>query len=158
MVIHYHTGEPGRMHDVRMKRRSALNRKLENVQGGPNMAQYTYGTYQDKGYLRWETCGIGAASGHNLPQHVQDENAIFSPLRAVMAETWFKKQRAVCKIMQVRMKVQESPVVDIDISSALLTNIHTCCYGSQCSTYFGCIPPSLSQYMGVPGLVVPDCD
>lgn len=33
------------------------------------------------------------------------------------------------------------------IASVLLTNCHTCLYGSQISTFFNCYPPSLESYL-----------
>jgi hypothetical protein len=45
------------------------------------------------------------------------------------------------------LKVFLQPVAVYYAVGALLTNCHTCLYGSQTSRYFGIAPPSLEEYL-----------
>jgi hypothetical protein len=45
------------------------------------------------------------------------------------------------------LKVLLSPVAKYFIVGALLTNFHTCFYGSTTSSFFECSPPSISNYI-----------
>jgi len=45
------------------------------------------------------------------------------------------------------MKLQLSPISKYYIAAALLTNIHTCLYGSQTGAYFNCVAPSVESYL-----------
>jgi hypothetical protein len=45
------------------------------------------------------------------------------------------------------LKLFLSPIGKLYIVGALLSNCHTCLYGSQTSNYFGLTPPSLEEYL-----------
>lgn len=46
------------------------------------------------------------------------------------------------------LKFYKQPIGNYYKVGAIFTNCHTCLYGSQASTYFGCDPPQLEQYLG----------
>lgn len=45
------------------------------------------------------------------------------------------------------MKVYKQEVGNYFKVGVILTNCHTCLYGSQVSSYFGCDPPTLEEYL-----------
>lgn len=45
------------------------------------------------------------------------------------------------------LKIYKQPVGNYYKVGVILTNCHTCIYGSQVSDYFGCDPPALEQYL-----------
>ena len=47
----------------------------------------------------------------------------------------------------MRMKILLSPVARWISVAALLTNVHTCYYGSIVSQYFNCEPPTAREYL-----------
>ncbi|KAG0137529.1 hypothetical protein HOY82DRAFT_460430, partial [Tuber indicum] len=48
--------------------------------------------------------------------------------------------------LQKNMKVELSPAGAYYFSSTLLTNCHTCYYGSKTGFSFECSPPSIREY------------
>ena len=45
------------------------------------------------------------------------------------------------------LKIQMHSVGMIYFVAVLLTNVHTCIYGSNVAEYFDCVPPTLYEYM-----------
>jgi hypothetical protein len=73
-------------------------------------------------------------------------NRIMSPIR-VAIEWIFGKVIARSKHADYRQYAYKSPVTKIFYLSVLLTNCHTCLYGSQCDTTFFVAPPSIDDYL-----------
>jgi len=45
------------------------------------------------------------------------------------------------------LKIYLQPVGMYYLVAGILTNCHTCLYGSQTSKYFNCCPPNLEEYL-----------
>jgi hypothetical protein len=48
-----------------------------------------------------------------------------------------------------KLKIGLSPVGPLIFTAFLLTNVHTCYYGSETASYFQCQPPTVWEYFGV---------
>ncbi|KAK3272291.1 hypothetical protein CYMTET_19397 [Cymbomonas tetramitiformis] len=46
-------------------------------------------------------------------------------------------------------KILLSPVANYYKVAAILTNCHVACYGSTSTTYFGCVPPTMEEYLNL---------
>jgi cbb3-type cytochrome oxidase subunit 1 len=73
-------------------------------------------------------------------------NAVMSPIR-VAIEWAIGRISYLFKFTGFRQKIQESPVVQTYVVSALLTNCRTALYGAQESLYFDIEPPTLAAYL-----------
>jgi hypothetical protein len=49
--------------------------------------------------------------------------------------------------MRRRHFLHRDPLTCRFVTAVFLTNLHTCCYGSQASMYFNCPPPTLETYL-----------
>ncbi len=46
-----------------------------------------------------------------------------------------------------KLMINQAPVGSIYLCCILLSNFRTCIYGNEVSKYFGCVPPSLDEYL-----------
>lgn len=135
----------GRHHDAFMLAESGLTNQLIQNMNDPNGQPYVL--YGDPAY---------PVSNHIL--------APFRGAHLTQAETTFNKDMSVVrsgvewgygKIVQnfafmdfsKNLKVLLQPVGKMYIVSALLSNCHTCLYGSLTSQYFNVQPPDLESYL-----------
>lgn len=86
--------------------------------------------------------------GANLTDDQQEFNARMSKLR-VSVEWGFGKicQNFAFLDFKKNLKVLLQPVAKYYLVATILTNCHTCLYGSQTSTYFDLEPPLLETYL-----------
>jgi hypothetical protein len=97
--------------------------------------------------------GVASLRLHPEGQDQTDANTAASAIR-VPVEWSFGKIDALFPFIETvkKMKLNEREIGVYMVVAALLTNIHTCLYGSQTSLYFSSnddivIPPSLESYM-----------
>jgi hypothetical protein len=134
---------PGSRNDGYLLAQSQINRRLAQAQVG---APIQYKLYGDAAY-RTDTHITSGHKGANLTRAQVQENRSMSKARECV-EWGFGKivvQFAFCDFKK-NLKVFLQPVGRLYYVAAVLTNFHTCLYGSQTSTYFGLRPPSLEDY------------
>jgi hypothetical protein len=86
----------------------------------------------------------------NLPPALAAENSAMSSVR-VSVEWTFGKVISLFSFLDYRknLKLYLSPIGDWYKLGALLTNCHTCLYGSQTGTFFHISAPTLEWYLSV---------
>lgn len=144
MIVSLKGAYPGRRHDAGIFRESGLYRELEEkaVYGAEK-----YALYGDQAYGVMELLLTPFAGRNPLPDYQQNFNLSMKVLR-VAVEWGFQKIISQFAFVDFR-KNQKLLLQDVDSLykvAVLLTNSHTCLYGSQTATYFNTIPPTLEQY------------
>lgn len=92
-----------------------------------------------------------AGRAEDLLPHQLEFNQSMKRLRASV-EWGFQKVVCLFAFVDFRKK-QKLLLQDLDAMykvAVLLTNCHTCLYGSQTATYFHIAPPTLNEYFGLP--------
>jgi len=135
---------PGRRHDAFMLAESNILARLEtqqHIRGG-----HGYHLYGDSGYPIREVL-ISPYRG-NLSAAQQEFNSAMSKVR-VSVEWGFGKMLQLFAFLDFKknLKLHKQAVGKTYAVAAILTNVHTCLYGSQTSSKFDCIPPKLDQYI-----------
>lgn len=133
----------GRRHDGYLFAKSAIVQKMELKFQGWQNPPYLYG---DSGYPLLK-CLIVPFKG-NLSLKEKRANKKMSRLR--VAVEW-----RFCKIIQLfpffdfkkNQKLNKQEVAKYYKVTTILTNCHTCLYGSQVSHYFECETPTLEEYL-----------
>jgi hypothetical protein len=144
MIIHFFGGEPGCRNDKRLLAQSGLNNLLQQLQQGQ---ETQYWAYCDKCYVDLSH----VRSAHTI-QALNIFEALFNNIMGVVRVTveWtFSKLKSVPKLVgrgDSMMHLQQSNVDAHIKCAALITNMHTCLYGSNASMYFGVLPPTLEEY------------
>ena len=90
-----------------------------------------------------------AFQGANLTSAVKTYNSEMNSARE-SAEWSYQKNYALWPFMdfEKNQKAQRQ-ATERDFEMYLFfTNCHTCCYGSETSAYFDCLPPPLEEYLG----------
>lgn len=140
---------PGRRHDAGIFRESRLYEELEQKAVINENEKYTI--YGDQAYGIMELL-LSPYPGRpeNLTPQQHQFNEAMKVLR-VSVEWGFQKILAEFAFVDFK-KNQKMLLQDIEAMfkvAVLLTNCHTCLYGSQTSSYFDTIPPTLEEYFGV---------
>ena len=134
----------GRRHDAFMLGASGLIPKLlkfEQANGQP------YVIYGDPAY------GISRNipapfRGSQLSRQQADFNKAMSKVRVSVEWTFGKTCQYFSYIdFKKNQKVLLQPVAKYYLVASLLTNCHTCLYGSLTTTFFGVEPPTLETYL-----------
>jgi len=117
--------------------------RLNASQAGIQEKFYLYG---DSGYPIRDVL-LSPFRGR-LTQNQNEFNRSMSRLR-VSVEWGFGKMLQIFAFLDFKknLKLYKQAVGKTYMVAALLTNLHTCLYGSQTSTKFGCPPPSIQQYL-----------
>ncbi len=136
----------GRRHDSHMLRESGILTQLQNL---PLHNNLPYALYGDAAYPLGPSI-ICPFRGARLNQEQHDFNTIMSSSRQCV-EWGFGKITTQWAFLDFRknLKVLLQPVAKYYLVASLLTNCHTCLYGSQTGLYFGLNPPSIEEYLGV---------
>lgn len=135
----------GRRHDGYLLAKSQLIHKLTQKFNVFRVPPYIYGdtAYPLKKYLMVPFKG---------PINVQQRmvNKEMSKLR-VSVEWGFAKIIALFPFLDFKknLKIYKQEVGNYFKVAAILTNCHTCLYGSQVSQYFECDPPELDEYLAI---------
>ena len=134
----------GRRHDAYMLRMSGLENKLATITK-PDSSPYII--YGDPAYGQSRTI-LTPYRGCQLTTQQQDFNKAMSSVRVSVEWTLGKIVNYFSYLDFKRSnKVLLQPVGKYYLVAALLTNCHTCLYGSQTSTFFSLDPPSLETYL-----------
>ena len=134
----------GRIHDAFMLGASGLAQKLHRF-NQPNGQPYVI--YGDPAY-GVSSHILAPYRGSQLSQQQADFNKAMSKVRVSVEWTFGK----VCQYFSYidfkrNQKVLLQPVAKYYLVASLLTNCHTCLYGSLTSTFFDMDPPTLATYL-----------
>jgi hypothetical protein len=144
LIPHLYGPVEGRRHDAFMLSESNLLPMLARQhQACGGQAYYLYG---DSGYPIREYL-ISPFRGRLSPEQ-QSFNSAMSKVR-VSVEWGFGKLIQLFAFLDFKknLKLYKQSVGKAYLVAAILTNAHTCLYGSQTSTKFECQPPTLRQYI-----------
>jgi DDE superfamily endonuclease len=140
----------GRRHDSHVLRMSGAERKLHEVQHGRAVR---YKMHSDRAFST--TRYVWAAHRRRVNQGPlalwqRVENYIMSRHR-IGVEWGFGKiyENSAFVHFKKSLKVRLQPVAKYFTCAALISNSHTCLYGSQATTYWEVKPPSLESYFDV---------
>ena len=134
----------GRRHDAFMLSVSGLPNKLRPL-NQPNGEPYVL--YGDPAYGVSRNI-LSPFRGVNLSPQEHEFNQSMSALR-VSVEWGFGKILQYFSYLDFKknQKVLLQPVGKYYLVGTILTNCHTCLYGSQTSTFFNVSPPTLETYL-----------
>lgn len=121
-----------------------LYRCLTGVFRSP--ADVRYKIYGDSIYLP-DRHLVARPKGRNLAPGVERFNAAMSALR-ISVEWMIGKLYSTCRLLKMkdRNSLLQSNLHRRMVIGIVLTNCHTCLYGSQASMYFRCESPDLAEY------------
>ena len=151
MILHAYGPVEGRRHDWFMYVCSGLEINLRSVLH-VNGRQYVI--YGDSEY-NWRPFMEVPFQGSNLNANQRAFNASMSKSR-ITVEWIFKEVKMYLPVVdnKRKMKLWESPVGLLYISTMVLCNLRNCIYPNQISAYFGVSPPSLDEYLKERGMVL----
>ena len=144
LIAHLFGPIEGRRHNALMLGVSGLLPKLQHF-NKPNGEPYVI--YGDPAYGLTRNI-LAPFRGINLTVHEHEFSKEISKVRSCV-EWGFGK---ICQTFayldfQKNLKVLLQPVGKYYLVAAILTNCHTCLYGSQTSSFFELQPPTLETYM-----------
>ena len=134
----------GRRHDSYMLRESGILPQLQNL---PHRNNIPFALYGDPAYpLRPQL--LCPFRGARITEVQQDFNTVMSSVRQCV-EWGFGKITSLWAFLDFKqnLKILLQPVAKYYLVGALLTNCHTCLYGSQTGEYFGIDAPSIEEYL-----------
>jgi hypothetical protein len=137
----------GRTNDMRMLFSSGLLARCFQHCWVNGVLYYLYG---DKGYNRGHPClqvPIGGPAGALTPAQ-QHYNGQLSRVR-ISVEWGFGKVKGLFAYVDYKkcMRLYGNPVMSYWQCAVLLTNCHTCLYGSLTSQYYDVPPPYVEDYL-----------
>lgn len=146
IIVHLSGPWVGRRHDARMLQESNLLETLSahgNGTDGEPMQIYGDPAYGIHRYL------LSPFRGAHLTPEQEVFNKKMSAVR-VCVEWQFGKIVAKFAFLDFKknLKLWLQPVGRYYLIGVLFTNLHTCLYGSQTSSFFDMNPPSPEQYLG----------
>lgn len=135
----------GNRHDAGILRDSGIVELLENkLRGYGNRILSLYG---DQAYPIMP-CLLRPFDGARTTEIQRRFNKIMSLSRITVEWSFGKILRYFAYLdFKKNLKLQLQPVGKMYIVGTILTNCHTCLYGSQVSIYFQCQPPALERYL-----------
>ncbi len=135
----------GRRHDAFMLRQSGLLAQLETLPLAATGIRYAL--YGDAAYP-FRAQLLCPFRGARLTDEQKEFNRRMSSVRECV-EWGFGKIVVQWAFLDFKknQKILLQPVAKYYIVATLLTNCHTCIYGSQTGTYFGLCPPALETYL-----------
>lgn len=137
----------GSRHDQHVNDMSTFNERLRLAQID---CRVQYKDYLDKGYVIKSHSHV-AYRGNDLTQELLDSNMAMSSQRVGIEWAFGKISQNTAFVDQYKVhKVQLSQVAKFYWLAAILSNAHTCLYGSGASVYWNVQPPTLGSYFGVP--------
>ena len=143
LIAHMFGPIEGRRHDAFMLSASGLSNKLQLI----GQSSTPYVLYGDPAY-GVSSHILSPFRGLHLTPPEQEFNRAMSAVRVTVEWTFGKiLQQFAYLDFKKNHKVLLQPVGKYYLVGALLTNCHTCCYGSQTSTFFNVPPPSLESYL-----------
>ena len=145
LIAHLFGPVEGRHHDAYMLSVSGLISKL---QAHTQSNSQPYILYGDPAYGVSSRVLSPFRAGQVLTPAEQEFNRSMSAVRVTVEWSFGKIVQLFAYLdLKKNQKLLLQPVGKYFIIGALLTNCHTCLYGSQTSNFFGLIPPSLESYL-----------
>jgi hypothetical protein len=146
ICIHFYGPCEGRRHDTTLLRRSELLPHFD-----ANCATFDgFMMYGDPAYGLSKSIMVGY-KGNNLDWQKKEFNRSMRQVRQSV-EWNFGRMKTLWAAIAFKMhqKIMLTPVGKIVGLAMLFTNVHCCVNrGNQISTYFGCDPPTLEEYLGL---------
>ena len=135
----------GRRHDSFMLHESDTVNDLNAIQGNNGEHVCIYG---DPAYPL-QDCLMKPFPTVNINPEQEEFNKDMSKVRQAV-EWSFGKVITIFAFLDFKknLKLYMSPIAKYYIVGTILTNCHTCIYGSQVGEYFGLAPPSIEEYLG----------
>ena len=135
----------GRRHDAYLLQQSRTVEHLQAVQGNYREAVCIYG---DPAYPL-HNCLAKPFPTFNITPEQELFNKDMSSVRQAV-EWSFGKVITVFAFLDFKknLKLYLSPIGKYFIVGVILTNCHTCMYGSEVTKYFDIQPPSVEEYLG----------
>ena len=144
LIAHLYGPLEGRRHDAFMLSESGLQLKLRPL-NAPNGDPYVL--YGDPAYGLSRNI-LSPFRSANLSSQEKEFNKAMSSVRVTVEWTFGKIVQYFAFLdFKKNQKILLQPVCKYYIVGALLTNCHTCLYGSTTSDFFGVQPPSLETYL-----------
>lgn len=149
LIANMHGPEEGRIHDSTLLDRSGILNKMDEAalmdENGGHFCLYGDPAYGVRPQL------IAPFRSARLTPEQAEFNKTMS-LSRITVEWAFGKVISLFAFgdFKKNQKLFLQPVAKQYLVSVLLTNIHTCIYGSVVSNYFGIEPPSLETYLNLP--------
>jgi hypothetical protein len=153
MLIDFYS--PGRGNDLNALRDSHIlefwdaAQAVPDGEGGLVLLDEIYSMYGDKIYPYARKGITRAHLGNMLTVREEAEDETFKVVRVNIIEHIFGKLNSLWEYNGQWNKIDLKRHANhkmVTFISALLTNMHTCLYGGQVSTYFNCSPPTLEAY------------
>lgn len=143
IIFNLFGSEVGRRHDSYLLARSKLVRKMKRKFEGFQNPAHLYG---DSGYPLSDVIIVPFKG--NLNRKQKRVNKIMSGIR-VCVEWGFAKILQLFPFVDFKknLKIRKEKVPQFYKVATILTNCHTCLYGSQVNHYFECDPPTLEEYL-----------
>jgi hypothetical protein len=148
LIAHLHGPQDGRRHDITLLRESNVLDQLNALQA---ITQLRFGEqftiYGDSAYPI-NNCVITGFRGADLNEEEHDFNKTMSTVRESVEWAFGKVATYFAYVdFAKNQKALLQPVALYYRAAALLTNCHTCLYGSVTTCYFDAYPPSLEKYL-----------
>lgn len=136
---------PGRMHDAGILRDSNLYAELEQCAVFPDGEKFVL--YGDSAYPIRELL-LRPYSGHLVTPDGINFNHVMSRVRQSVEWGFGKIVREFAFLdFKKNQKLLLQDLQKMYFTAVILSNCHTCLYGSQTGTFFGISPPNLTEYL-----------
>ena len=152
MIGHFYGPECGGVHDSTMMGRSQLLHQFESCCGAPNQPNHYY-MFGDPAYAMCDYI-IKPFGGSRTSKRTRRFNAKMAKV-CIMVEWSFGKISSLWGLFRDKYRLQvyagrtagAPSIGDWFNVAAILTNCHSCLYGSNASRYTGVPTPSLESYL-----------
>lgn len=121
----------------------------ESLQDSLLINNTQYYVYADSAYVLRPYMMVGFRHPNISDEEVQFNRRMSSA--RITVEWAFKEVKMYFSHLDYprKMRVGKSPFGLWYFCACVLTNFHTCVYGSQVSHYFDCLPPTIEEYIGM---------
>lgn len=145
LIVHLFGPMEGRRHDCALFNASDVLAQLQSLPPAPNGD--TYCVYGDLGYALRPTVQIPFGGG-NPTAAQRTYNSAMSAARICVEWGYAKVVKYFAFVdFKKNLKLLLSPISAYYFVAVLLTNCHTCLYGSETSSHFDLQPPTLEEYL-----------
>lgn len=154
ILLHLSTAFDGTVNDIEMFRQTGIAELLH--QYAYDTRGYPLAIYGDSAYMLGPHIITKYDDLPGMPAHEVHFNTVMNAQRTSIEWAFGKVVTQFSAVDFSRtQRLLNSPVEYHYRVAALLANLHTCCYGSQTSAFFQCLPPTIQQYMS-PAMFNPD--
>ncbi|KAK3087535.1 hypothetical protein FSP39_007238 [Pinctada imbricata] len=145
IIAHFYGPIEGRRHDAGMLRESGVETEMQHMMNRPNNDVFC--VYGDPAYPLTPYI-VPPFRGAVISANQARFNKKMSAVR-VCVEWGFGKLLSLFAFLDYKknQKLYLQPIGKYYKVAVILTNCHTCLYGSETSTYFGLRPPTVQEYL-----------